>query len=176
VSYSSRNGSGEFEITFREDAELSGHMKLRRWVEARPYEGGDCPDDMTLCCFVDKRDRRGQSVRFKGSAGLTEDMVTRGYMRISRREFDKARSTEWLPVARGDSIRKLAPGEIVPVEIALCPSSTFFAAGEGLRLIISPTEVVHAPIFGKDTSLNSGWHVVHFGGEYDSHLLIPVIA
>jgi predicted acyl esterase len=176
VSYSSRDGSAEFEITFREDAELSGHMKLRLWVEARPDEGGDCPDDMILCCFVDKRDRRGQSVRFNGSAGLTEDMVSRGYMRVSRRELDEARSTEWLPVARGDSIRKLAPGEIVPVEIALCPSSTFFAAGEGLRLIVSPTEVVHAPIFGKDTSLNSGWHVVHFGGEYDSHLLIPVIA
>ncbi|MEL6204607.1 MAG: CocE/NonD family hydrolase [Pseudomonadota bacterium] len=168
-------GSAKFDITFAEDTELSGHMKLRLWCEARATRAGDAPDDMVLCCFVDKRDRRGRSVRFNGSVGTTDDMVTRGYVRVSRRELDEARSTDWLPVATGSSEAPLAAGEIVAVDIALCPSSTFFAAGEGLRLIISPTEIIHAPIFGKDTSLNAGRHVLHFGGRYDAHLLVPVV-
>ncbi len=173
VSYG-MDGSVAFDITFAEDTELSGPMALHLWVEARA-EGATVPDDMILCCFLDKRDRQGQSVRFNGSVGSTDDMITRGYIRVSRRALDTARSSEWRPVARGDSVEKLAPGDIVQVDIALCPASTFFAAGEGLRLIVSPTEIVHAPIFGKDASLNAGRHVLHFGGRFDAHLLVPVI-
>jgi predicted acyl esterase len=125
--------------------------------------------------FLDKRDQQGNSVRFNGAVGSSDDMVTRGYLRISRRDLDTDRSKDWLPELRGDTERKLTDGEIAPVDIAFCPSSTFFAAGEGLRLIVSPTEIVHAPIFRKDTSLNFGKHVLHFGGEYDSHLLVPVV-
>ncbi len=168
-------GSAVFSITFTEDTELSGHMKLRLWVEARPDGNEVIPDDMILCCFVDKRDRQGKSVRFNGSVGNQEDMVTRGYIRVSRRALDDACSTDWLPVAKGDTIQNLVPGEIVPVDIALCPSSTFFATGESLSLIVSSEEIIHAPIFGKDTHQNIGRHVLHFGGEYDSHLLVPQI-
>ncbi|MEM6539309.1 MAG: CocE/NonD family hydrolase [Pseudomonadota bacterium] len=173
VSYG-MDGSAVFDITFTEDTELSGPMSLRLWVEARA-QGDAVPDDMILCCFLDKRDRKGRSVRFNGSVGITDDMVTRGYIRASRRALDLERSTDWCPVARGDTIETLAPGEIVPVQIALCASSTFFAAGEGLRLIVSPTEIVHAPIFGKDTSANVGRHVLHFGGKFDAYVLVPVI-
>lgn len=177
LAYSATDGQASFDITFDQDTELSGYMKLRLWVEARAKrEGEPCPDDMILCVFIDKRDRQGNSVRFNGAVGSSVDMVTRGYLRASRRELDAQQSSDWLPVLRGDTEQKLTPGEIVAVDIALCPSSTFFAAGEGLRLIISPTDVIHAPIFHKDTSLNTGKHVLHFGGEYDSHLLVPVIA
>ncbi|MEO0989868.1 MAG: CocE/NonD family hydrolase, partial [Pseudomonadota bacterium] len=173
VSYD-MSGSAAFDFTFSEDTELSGPMALRLWVEVRA-DGGTVPDDMILCCFLDKRDRQGRPVQFNGSVGIEDDMVTRGYIRVSRRALDLERSTDWCPVARGDTVEKLAPGDIVSVDIALCPSSTFFAAGEGLRLIVSPTEIVHAPIFGKDTSLNAGRHVVYFGGRFDSHILLPVI-
>jgi len=118
VSYT-MDGSAVFDIAFGEDTELSGPMALRLWVESRA-EGGAVPDDMILCCFADKRDRQGRSVRFNGSVGTTDDMVTRGCIRVSRRALDMERATVWNPVARGDSVEKLAPGEIVPVDIALC--------------------------------------------------------
>ncbi len=175
-SWPAATGSTSFDVVFDRDTELSGHMKLRLWVEARPGGSGEpCPDDLILCVFVDKLDHEGRSVRFNGSVGTTDDVVTRGYVRASRHEQDTERSTEWLPVARGDSERKLSPDEIVAVDVALCPSSTWFAAGEGLRLIVSATELVRAPIFRKNTSPNQGRHVLHLGGAYDSHLLIPVV-
>lgn len=176
VSYKADGGSAKFDFVFDQDTELSGFMKLRLWIEARPMKrGGVWPDDMVLCVYVDKLDRRGRSVRFNGSVGLTEDTVTRGIIRASRRELDNDKSTDWAPVFKGTGEQPLRPGAIVPVDVPLCPSSTFFAAGEGLRLIISSKEEVVSPVFRKDASGNVGRHVVHMGGAYDSHLLVPVI-
>ncbi|MEL6773555.1 MAG: CocE/NonD family hydrolase, partial [Pseudomonadota bacterium] len=126
ASYSAATGHLAFEHVFAEDTELSGYMKLSLWVAA---EGAA---DMALCCFVDKRDSAGRSVRFNGSAGQTEDMVTRGYGRATRRQLDEAASTPWHPVPLCEADDPLGQGEIVRLEIALCPSSTFFAAGERL--------------------------------------------
>jgi putative CocE/NonD family hydrolase len=177
IAYTSETGSATFEHVFETDTELSGYMKLKLWVEVRPESAGQSqPDDMILCVFVDKLDRDGNSVRFNGSVGVTDDVVTRGYIRASHRALNVNASTPWLPVSLGTSEEKLTAGEIVPLEIALRPSSTFFAAGEGLKLIVSPTDIVRAPIFHKDTSANDGCHVLHFGGSYDAHLLTPVIA
>jgi predicted acyl esterase len=124
---------------------------------------------------VNKLDRNGRSVRFRGPLGCAEDMVARGCARAARRELDTEASTEWLPVWSGKSHQPLKPGEIVPLEIALEPSCTFFEAGESIELIVSADEIVRIPPFRKDVSLNRGVHVFHAGGAYDSHLLIPVI-
>ena len=101
--------------------------------------------------------------------------MTRGWCRASRRELDPAESTEWHPVQKGASEQKLKAGEIVPVDIELYPSSTFFSAGETLQLIIASDEIISSPPYIKDASFNRGQHVLHFGGEYDSHLLVPKI-
>jgi predicted acyl esterase len=66
-------------------------------------------------------------------------------------------------------------GEIVPVDIELYPSSTFFSAGETLQLIIAADEIISSPPYRKDASFNRGKHVLHFGGKYDSYLLVPKV-
>ncbi len=133
------------------------------------------PNDMAIFVAADKRDRTGRPVRFRGSVGNIDDMVTRGYCRVSRRELDAAESTEYQPVLSGTSHRPLAPGEIVPVDIALYPSSTLFAAGESLELIVSASAIIRSPPYEKDASFNRGIHVIHCGGSHDSHLLVPVV-
>ena len=175
--YDGTSGRTSFEFRFDEDTEVTGYMKLRLWVEARgSTDQKEPPDDMMFCCFVDKRDASGRTVRFNGAVGQTDDMVSRGYGRAARRELNNDKSTPWHPVLVGARDEKLSPGDIVPLDIAFCPSSTFFKKGERLNLIVSAVDIVHAPIFKKDTSTNSGRHVLRFGGDYDSHLLIPVIA
>lgn len=176
VSFRARDGQAAFDLKFERPIEISGPMMLELWVEARPESsGGACPDDMTLCVAVDKLDREGRSVRFHGSIGITHDMVTRGYLRVSRRELDPTASKPWWPVLKGDREQKLSPGEIVKIAIDLSPSSTWFEAGEGLRLIVSGREIVGSPVFRKDTTGNRGRHVLHLGGERASHLLVPVV-
>jgi hypothetical protein len=124
---------------------------------------------------VNKLDRDGNPVHFYGSVGSTEDMVTRGWCRTSLRELDPVESTEWHPVQKGAREQRLEADEIVPVDIALYPSSTFFAAGETVQLIVAPREIIPSPPYIKDASFNRGTHVLHFGGEYDSHLLVPKV-
>ena len=176
VAYSGRRGRAAFAIRFDRDTELTGHMKLRLWVQALAARGtATPPDDMAIFVAAEKRNRAGRPVRFRGSVGNIDDMVTRGYCRVSRRELDAAESTDDQPVLSGTSHRPLAPDEIVPVDIALYPSSTFFAAGESLELIVSSNAIIRSPPYEKDASFNRGIHVIHCGGGHDSHLLVPVI-
>ena len=150
VVYPAVKGKALFNFNFSKDTELSGYMMLRVWVEARPEKAGEAsPDDMALFLAVNKLDRDGNSVHFNGSVGINGDMVTRGWCKVSRRELDLVESTEWHPVQKGDSEQKLKAGEIVPVDIEMYPSSTFFSVGETLQLIIASDEIIHSPIFKK---------------------------
>jgi len=176
LGYAAKKGKAEFHHTFSEDTELSGYMKLRAWVEAQPPNASqETPNDMGLFIAVNKLDQDGNPVHFYGSVGNRKDMVTRGYGRVSLRELDPVESTEWHPVQKGAMEQKLKVGEIVPVDIALYPSSTFFAAGESIQLIVAPHEIIPSPPYIKDASFNRGTHVLHFGGDYDSYLLVPII-
>ena len=174
VVYEGKKGKELFSFKLTEDTELSGYFKLRVWVEVRPErEVENSPDDMALFIAVNKLDAYGNTVHFNGSVGNSKDMVTRAWFRVSRRELDPVESTEWLPVLKGTSEKKLKAGEIVPVDIGLYPSSTFFTAGETLQLIISGSEIIPFPPYKKDASFNHGKHVLHFGGKYDSYLQVP---
>jgi predicted acyl esterase len=176
VVYPAKKGKALFGFKFSEDTELSGYIKLRVWVEARSdKKGGTTPDDMVLFLAANKLDIDGYNVNFNGSVGITNDMITRGWCKVSNRELDLIESTEWHPVQKGTSEQKLKPGEIVPVDIALYPSATFFAAGESLQLIIAGSEIIPSPPYKKSGKGNYGKHILHFGGKYDSYLLVPKI-
>lgn len=177
LAYSATRGRVIFFYKFDEDTELTGYMKLRLWIKTQPESSGKAfPDDMGLYVAVNKLDRDKKSVPFYGSVGNRKDMVTRGWGRASRRELDPIESTEWNPVLKADKAETLNPGEIVPLEIALYPSSTFFAAGAVLQLIVSSQEIIPSPPYCKDVAFNQGIHVIHYGGDFDSHLLIPQVS
>ncbi|HYC00605.1 MAG TPA: CocE/NonD family hydrolase [Candidatus Limnocylindrales bacterium] len=177
VDYPARGGRAAFTFRFERDTELTGYMKLRLWVEARSdAAGAAASDDMAIFVAVAKRDRSGRMVHFHGSVGNRYDLVSRGFCRVSRRELDAARSTPWQPVISGRSHWPLQPGEIVPVDIEIYPSSTFFAAGESLELIVAADEIIPSPPYRKNTSMNRGRHVLHMGGQFDAHLLVPIVA
>ena len=174
VVYPTEKGKAFFNFKFSEDTELSGYMMLRVCVEARPEKAGEAsPDDMALFIAVNKLDQDRNSVHFNGSVGINWDMVTRGWCKVSKRELDPVESTEWHPVQKGTSEQKLKAGEIVPVDIELYPSSTFFAAGETLQLIIAADEIIPSPPYKKSADCNHGMHVLHFGGNYASYLQVP---
>ena len=74
--------------------------------------------------------------------------------------------------------QKLAPGEIVPVEIGLWPTSLRFHAGEQMEVALSgmPYEMHLSDVPGKILpTINHGDHIIHMGGEYDTYLYVPFI-
>ncbi len=174
--YDGKGGMMSFHYTFPEDTELSGYLKLKLWVESQA--GGaskQIPPDMTIFSGLKKYNTQGQDMRFYGSVGLDSDMVTRGCLRVSRRKLNAEASSLWHPVYDGTTSEFLSAGEIVPIEIALYPQSTFFRKGEMMELIVSAKEIIPSRPYQKSTKGNTGRHVLHIGGDYDSHLLVPLI-
>ena len=64
-------------------------------------------------------------------------------------------------------------------ETEILPSGTRFGPGETLRLVIQGRDIYRYPRpliqALHDDLVNRGRHVIHSGGEYDSHLLVPVL-
>jgi len=106
--------------------------------------------------------------------------LARGWLRLSKRELDEKLSRPWLPVqksvAPGKPEQKVKPGDIVPCEIGIWPSSTLFHAGEKLAVDISGKYGVKDDLLrGFNKLVNKGKHSIYTGGKYDSYLLVPIV-
>jgi hypothetical protein len=61
------------------------------------------------------------------------------------------------------------------VKIEIWPSGTSFASGEILQLVVRGSDHYTEALLSRHADThNQGQHVLHCGGDYDSHLLIPV--
>ncbi|GAB5501455.1 CocE/NonD family hydrolase [Pyruvatibacter sp.] len=167
--YDAVEGGAVFRKTFSEQTELTGNMKLKLWVEA---EG---TDDMDLFVAIRKYDASGEGITFYAKASYTKGPVALGWLRVSQRELDPDRSTPAQPVLAHERSLPLSSGEIVPVEIEILPSGTRFMPGETLEVSVQGRDQMDHMALAHKTTVNAGQHVIHTGGDYDSHLLVPVI-
>ena len=183
---SSKRRQVAFEMAFDEDVEIIGYSKLKLWVEA------DGHDDMDLFVYVQKLDASGKQLihhtvrpekfpwkQLYGSGKVNGILYPgpNGRLRVSLRALDETASTPSEPVHTFDRFEKLAPGEVVPVEIGLWPTGMVFHKGERLRLVIAGKDINGSPTPGIPEVVpdNHGRHIIHAGGKYDSHLLLPVV-
>jgi putative CocE/NonD family hydrolase len=167
-------GEARFDYRFDADTELTGHMKLRLWVEAQGA------DDMDLFVAIQKLDEAGAPVGMTFYAFYENGPVALGWLRASHRALDEERSTPWRPVHSHREEALLEPGVPVPVDIEIWPSSTLFRAGETLRVVVKGMDIYrdalpNLPFARHEDLRNAGTHIIHAGGRYDSHLLAPVI-
>ena len=169
VNYEATSGLANFTMPFEEDTELTGYMKLRLWVEA------DGADDMDLFITVQKLDEEGEQIPLlilgRPHPGLP------GKLRVSLRELDEKQSTPYRPFHAYRREQLLKQGEIVPVDIEIWPTSIIWHAGQQIRVVVSG-HYIREPgwfePFAWDLR-NRGKHIIHTGGKYDSHLLVPVV-
>ena len=152
---------------------LSSLSKVGYLVEVRGA------DDVHLFVGVRKL-RGGRHVVFEGSYGFGYYMVTRGWLKVSLRRLGEEHPEPWRPVHPYDTREPLRAGEVVPVEIELRLSSTLFRRGEVLRLDVQGHQFFRTnPLFGQFPAgykrSPGGTGVLHCSGEWDPHLLVPVI-
>lgn len=164
-------GRATFDLRFDATTELVGNARLRVWMSAPEA------DDMDVFVALQKLDSYGDLVGFPFYAVFTDGPVALGWIRASHRELDEQRSTPWQPVLAHRRERKPGRGQVVPLDIEILPSGTRFGPGETLRLVIQGRDIYRQPrplvqAF-HDDSVNQGAHVIHTGGRFDSHLLIP---
>lgn len=129
--------------------------------------------------------RRGKVDRhqvhpFEGSYGFGRDRVAAGWQRASPREMDTASSSPGEPVHTFLNPQPLAPGQIVPLEISLSPSSTLFRPGDSLRLLIAGCSLApHNPLTGtfpvSYVPAPRARCTLHWGPGMPARLRVPVI-
>lgn len=164
-----------FDYRFAEDVELTGHMKLRLWVQSQDTA------DMDIFVAIQKYDAAGRYVPFVFYSLYTDGPVALGWLRASHRELDPARSTAQQPWHLHTREQPLEPDKPVPVEIEIWPSSTAFHSGEHLRLVIKGRDIytegakLKLPFALHEDTRSRGVYSLHAGGDYDSHLLVPVV-
>ncbi|TID03848.1 Cocaine esterase [Colletotrichum higginsianum] len=174
VSYDAKEGEVVFELPLRNSLEFVGHAKLRLWVEVA--EGGD---NLDLFITLRKKDKKGNEVYFPWLTIIDDGPIGFGWLRASRRELDEAKSTPWRPVhLHRRDLEPLKPGDVVCVDIEIQPTSCRFRAGDRLDLVVSGHDYGNfpgLPVVRHNDTINKGRHIIHFGGKYDSHLLLPVL-
>lgn len=172
VRYRARTGSASFTYTFAEDTELTGYAVANLWFEASGSTDAD------LFVELSKLSARGRRL------GLFEASS----LRVSHRELDPSRSQPFLPCHTHRKEELLAPGERVRVSIGFAPTAMLFRRGEKLSLRISGTALrwlrdptggtlggVAANILAPVPVRNRGTHVIHYGGDCDSYVQLPVV-
>lgn len=187
-------GKTSFTMRFKKDVELIGFFKLRLWVEVEGH------NDMDIFVWCQKLDKYGRPLchfgipfpkpvvsilkaRFKYGLLGKESSKSMFYsgpfgkQKASLRKLDDEKSTPYLPIHAFDEFQYLKPGEIVPVEISLWPCGMRYRVGEQFRVIVASYNIKgqHLPYHDKVKLNNKGYHIIHTGGKYDSHLLVPVI-
>lgn len=171
VGYDSTDPAEEarFSRVFERDTDVIGAVKLKLWVSAEEAE------DMDLFVGLKKFDARGEPVMFPFANVLEDGPVALGWLRVSHRELDHRLSVPERPHHPHLRRQTLQPGEVVPVEIEIWPSATHFAAGERLQLVVRGSDFYTVALLSRHAvTENRGRHLLHCGGKYDSHLLIPV--
>jgi hypothetical protein len=172
VRYDARTGHAHFDHRFEEDAELTGPMKLRLWLEVEGAEDAD------LFVAIQKLGSAGGEAGQTWYAFYENGPVALGWLRASHRRLDAVRSTPERPVHMHTREDPLTDGEPVALEIEIWPSSTLFRAAETLRIVVQGTDVYKEALPGlpfarHENTRNTGNHVIRTGGRFDSHLLAP---
>jgi len=135
-----------------EDTEITGHINLKLWVSSQT-------DDMDVFAYL-------RNMAPDGSV----ETVTRGILKVSHRKLDPALSTPYRPYHSHDEEQKLEPGEVVPIEVEIWPTSMVFRKGHRIRLDVQPHDGEHyfAAYKLEDNS-------IYIGGDRASFVLLPVI-
>lgn len=171
ASYSSQSPHDRlvFRRGFDRDVEISGPMALRCFMST------DAGFDMDVFVGVRKLDSTGREVEFWNRLSR-RDIVTRGWLRASRRPDPATVVDSLVPLADYGREQPVAPGEVVELNIEILPSSTLFEAGSTLVLEIRGRDITELPNFQHHRIFNCGQHTLHTGREHPSRLLVPVVA
>lgn len=158
-----------FRYVFEENTELSGPMALRCFLSIE--EGFDAD----VFVGVRKFDPAGNEVEFWNRLSR-HDIVTRGWLRASRRPDPESVVDSLVPIADYEGEKPVVPGDVIELNVEILPSSTFFEAGSTLVLEIRGRDITELPNFQHHRIFNCGKHTIYTSQQFPSRLLIPMIS
>jgi predicted acyl esterase len=154
---------------------LAGYMKARLWVSSSSA-------DMDIFVSLRVLDENDREIRYE-SLVLPVDLnhihpVGHGWLKVSRRKLDPARTTAYWPVhthLEQDSA-PLQHGEIVPVELGLNPSTALIRKGCRLRVDLQPYAPAGVPVRAYDERYHrDAVNRIHTGPDHPSYIQLPIV-
>ena len=175
---------------FEQDTEITGPLAARLWVSSSTTDA-----DLFLVFRVFTPDLR--EVVFIGAID-PHTPVAQGWLRASHRKLDATLSTPYRPYHSHDEVQPLKPGEAVPLDIELWPTSIVVPAGHRIVLTVRGRDYEWAKTTGtklsnfknelrgcgpflhddprdRPAAVFGGKNTLHFGPGYEAWVQIPVI-
>jgi uncharacterized protein len=177
---------------FADETEFTGPVAVRLWVSSSTA-------DMDVFAAVRLIDPEGRDVTFMGNSDPNVPLAL-GYLRVSHRAVDPAKSTEYAPFHPHLASEPMTPGQLYAVDVEFTnPTSIVIPKGYRLALTIQGKDfgygpgahIAHADDYDLPNSNNSGLffaahpnrdpavyggtNTVATGGEHASYLLLPHI-
>jgi hypothetical protein len=177
-----------YDYTFPEKTTLAGFSKLRIFVSCKEH------NDLDLYVMLRKLSIDGEvmeqsniplhelpvdTVKEVANVNPTKYLGPTGILRVSHREIDPKKSTEYWPHHAHLRADYIEPGKVVEVNIGIWPMGVVYEKGEGFRLQISGKTMVlpewdNPLVAHQEPLFNKGNHNIHLGGEYaESYILVP---
>jgi predicted acyl esterase len=116
----------------------------------------------------------------------SEQVLTNGWLRLSRRKTDPARSLPWRPWHTHAEILPAEPGHIYPVDVEIWPTGIHLPAGYALALTIgghdytrpdphpaAATLFLHTDSQDRPAALQNATISPHVGPAHDNTLMVP---
>jgi predicted acyl esterase len=175
---------------------LDSETEITGPVAARIYISSSTADaDLFLILRVFTPDLR--EVVFTGAID-PHTPVAQGWLRASHRKLDPKLSTLWRPYHAHDARQPLRPGEIVPLDIELWPTSVVVPAGCRIALTVRGRDYEYAKSTGarlsnfknelkgcgpflhddprdRPRALFGGRTTLHTGPQQPAYVLLPII-
>jgi predicted acyl esterase len=138
--------------------------------------------DMDLFATLRLIDPKGEDVVFVGASEPVP--VTRGWLRVSQRKLDTARSTFYRPYLTHDEHQPMVPGNVYAVDMEIWPTS--LVVFEGYRLVVTlqgkdyqfpnlQGRMRHDSEADRPADIFDTRYTVVSGPDHPSYLLMPVI-
>jgi predicted acyl esterase len=173
-----------------EETEITGPLAARLWISSSTSDA-----DLFLVFRVFTPDLR--EVVFMGAID-PHTPIAQGWLRASHRKLDPRLSSEYRPYHTHDEPQPLRPGEIVPVDVELWPTSIVVPAGHRIALTVRGRDYEWAKSTGarlsnfknellgcgpflhndprdRPPSVFGGRVTLHCGPGRESYLNVPVI-
>lgn len=175
ISYTNEKGIAEFTTApFSKDTEITGPIKAKLFISSSTV-------DMDLFVDIRQLDATGKEV-FVETTYADAGPIAKGWLRASHRKVDPKRSLPWQPYHTHDELQKLKPNEVVAIEVEIWPTSMVFPKGSSLMFSVTPGDgkapgqFYHTDPTDRPADIFiDGTYTLHTGGQYDAHLLLPVI-
>ena len=169
-------------VAFERDTEFTGPVAAKLFVSTSTT---DMDLFVTLRLFAPDQ----SEVTFVG-ANDPRAPVSQGWLRLSQRKTDPARSRPYKPLHPHDEVQPVSPNEVYQADIEIWPTSIVVPAGHRLALTIGGKDFARPDAQGlmkgsgiflhddpadRPSDVFGGVCTIHTGGDRASYLLMPAV-